>query len=95
MGDLGPGFSGAIGEAAMNLANARSAVRAEAAKICRELMSLILICCTLVLLTSVMRMWIHWFEISAKLGSYRAAGTLAAVTGAALIVSWWLNTGNE
>jgi hypothetical protein len=40
-------------------------------------------------------MWSRWFEISASLGFYRAAGALAAVTGAALIVSWWLNTGNE
>ncbi|MFZ0494802.1 MAG: hypothetical protein WBE80_10880 [Methylocella sp.] len=51
--------------------------------------------CTLLMFASVIRMWSHWFEISASLGFYRAAGALAAVTGAALIVSWWLNTGNE
>lgn len=50
---------------------------------------------TLLLLASVIRMWIHWPEISAVLGFYRAAGALTAVTGAALIVSCWLNTGNE
>jgi hypothetical protein len=50
---------------------------------------------TLLLLASVIRMWDHWFDILAKLGFYRAAGALAAVTGAALIVSWWLNTGNK
>jgi hypothetical protein len=47
------------------------------------------------LLASVIRMWSHWFDISASLGFYQAAGILAAVTIAALIVSWWVNTGNE
>jgi hypothetical protein len=31
-------------------------------------------------------MWSHWFEIMASLGLYRAAGMLAAITGAALSV---------
>ena len=53
------------------------------------------ILCTLLMFASVIRMWSHWFEICASLGFYRAAGTLVAVTGAAFIVSWWLNTGNE
>jgi hypothetical protein len=58
-------------------------------------LSLLFISCTLPMFASVIRMWSHWFEISASLGFYRAAGAPAAVTGAALIVSWWLNTGNE
>jgi hypothetical protein len=53
------------------------------------------ISCTLPMFASVVRMWSHWYEISASLGFYRAAGALAAVTGTALFVSWWLNTGNE
>lgn len=53
------------------------------------------ICGTLLLFASVIRMWIHWPQISAVLGFYRAAGALTAVAGAALIVSSWLNTGNE
>jgi len=44
--------------------------------------------CTLLMLASVVRMWSHWFEIMASLGLYRAAGMLAAITGAALVVSW-------
>ena len=51
--------------------------------------------CTLLMIASVIRMWGYWFEISASLGFYRAAGVLAVVTGAALIVSWWVNTDNE
>jgi hypothetical protein len=47
------------------------------------------------MIASVIRMWSHWFDISATLGFYRAAGILAAVTSAALIVSWWVNTDNE
>jgi hypothetical protein len=58
-------------------------------------LSWLFISCTLPMCASVIRMWSRWFEISASLGFYRAAGALAAVTGAALIVSWWLNTGNE
>jgi hypothetical protein len=60
-----------------------------------KLVSWLFISCTLFMLASVIRMWSHWFEISASLGFYPAAGALAAVTGGALIVSWWLNTGNE
>jgi hypothetical protein len=51
--------------------------------------------CTLLMLASVVHMWSHWFEIMASLGLYRAAGMLAAITGAAMVVSWWVNTGNE
>jgi hypothetical protein len=47
------------------------------------------------MLASVIRMWRHWFEISATLGFYRAAAVLTVVTGIALIVSWWVNTDNE
>jgi hypothetical protein len=41
----------------------------------------------------VVRMWSHWIEISASLGFYPAACATAATTGAALIVSLWVNTG--
>ncbi|HEY8032242.1 MAG TPA: hypothetical protein VIF02_07670 [Methylocella sp.] len=47
------------------------------------------------MLASVIRMWNHWFEISASLGFYKAASVLATVTGAALILAWWLNTDNH
>ena len=58
-------------------------------------LSLLFIFCTLLMLASVFRMWNHWFEISASLGYYQAAGVLATVTGAALILAWWLNTDNH
>jgi hypothetical protein len=51
--------------------------------------------CTLLMLASVVHMWSHWFEIMASFGPDRAAGMLAAITGAALAVSWWVNTGND
>jgi cytochrome b subunit of formate dehydrogenase len=79
----------------MTLRKARSAVKAGTFKTHNKLVSWLFIFCTLLMLASVIRMWSHWFEISASLGFYRAAGVLAAVTGAALIVSWWVNTGNE
>jgi hypothetical protein len=79
----------------MALKKARSAVKAATAKIQHELIPWIFIYCTLLMLSSVIHMWSHWFEISAVLGFLRAACTAAAVTGAAIIVSWWLNTGND
>jgi hypothetical protein len=79
----------------MTLGNARSAVKAGTLKTQNNLVSWVFISCTLLMLSSVIRMWSHWFEISASLGFYPAAGALVAVTGAALILSWWLNTGNE
>jgi hypothetical protein len=51
--------------------------------------------CTLLMLASVVHMWSHWFEIMASLGLDRAAGMLAPITGAALVVAWWVNTGND
>jgi hypothetical protein len=51
--------------------------------------------CTLLLIASVIRMCSQSFEIAAALGLYRAAGVLAGITGAALVVSHWVNTGNE
>jgi uncharacterized membrane protein len=79
----------------MTLRKARFAVKAGTLKTRINLASWLFIFCALLMLSSVIRMWSHWFEISATLGFYRAAGALAAVTGAALIVSWWVNTGNE
>ncbi|HUB63343.1 MAG TPA: hypothetical protein VL996_02690 [Methylocella sp.] len=79
----------------MTLGNARAAVKARSLKTGHNLGSWLFIFCTLLLLASVIRMWRHWYEISASLGSNRAACVLTAVTGAALIVSWWVNTGNE
>jgi hypothetical protein len=51
--------------------------------------------CTLLMLASVVHMWSHWFEIMVTLGPDRAAAMLAAITGAALVVSWWVNIGND
>jgi hypothetical protein len=79
----------------MTLRNARSAVKAGTLKTHINLVPWLFIFCTLLMLASVIRMWSHWFDISASLGFYQAAGILAAVTVAALIVSWWVNTGNE
>ena len=79
----------------MTLRNARSAVNAGTLKSHSNLVAWLFIFCTLLMLASVIRMWSHWFDISATLGFYQAAGILAAVTSAALIVSWWVNTGNE
>lgn len=47
---------------------------------------------TLLMLSSVFHMWSHWLEIAADLGSGRAACILSAVTGAALVLAWWVNT---
>jgi cytochrome b subunit of formate dehydrogenase len=79
----------------MILRSARSDIRAETLKTHNKLASWLFMLCTLLMLASVIRMWSHWFEISASLGISRAAGLLAVITGAALIVSWWVNTGNE
>ncbi len=79
----------------MTLRNARSAVKAGTLKSHSNLVAWLFIFCTLLMLASVIRMWSHWFDISATLGFYQAAGILAAVTSAALIVSWWVNTDNE
>jgi hypothetical protein len=51
--------------------------------------------CTLLMLASVVHMWSHWFQISASFGVYRATLMLVAITGAAFVVSWWVNTGND
>ncbi|MGH6839662.1 MAG: hypothetical protein ACREDT_12870 [Methylocella sp.] len=58
-------------------------------------LTLLFISGTLLMLASIIRMWSHWLEISASLGFSQAAGVLAAVTGAALILAWWLNTDNQ
>ena len=79
----------------MTQGNARSAVKAGTRKTHDNLLSWLFISCTLLMLVSVIRMWSHWLEISASLGFYPAAGAIAAVTGAALNLSWWLDTGNE
>jgi hypothetical protein len=80
---------------AMALRNARHASKTAALKAHDKLASWVFAFCTLLTLASVVHMWSHCFEIAATLGFYRAAGVLAAVTGAALVVSWWVNTGNE
>jgi hypothetical protein len=81
----------------MTLRNARPAVKVKAGilKTHDKLVSWIFIFCTLLMLASVIRMWSHSFEIAAALGFDRAAGLLVGVTGAALVVSWWVNTGND
>jgi hypothetical protein len=79
----------------MTSKDARAAETAPRLKTRSKLVPWLFIFWTLLLLASIIRMWGHWFDILAKLGFHRAAGALAAVTGAALIASWWLNTGNE
>lgn len=79
----------------MTLRNARAALKAETFKSHNKLVSWLFVFCTLVMLASVVRMWGHWSEISTMLGFDRAAVVLTAVTSAALIVTWWVNTGNE
>jgi len=58
-------------------------------------LTLVFISGTLLVFASVIRMGSHWLEISASLGFHKAAGVLAAVTGAALFLAWWLNTDNQ
>ncbi len=79
----------------MTFQNARSAIKAATLKSHDRLASFVFIFCTLLMLATVVRMWSHWYEISAMLGFDRAADVLPAVTGAALLVSWWVNTGND
>lgn len=81
---------------AMTSRNARHAEKVAILKTHRDtLASWVFAFCTLLMLASVAHMWSHWFEIMASLGLSRAAGMLAAITGAAMVVSWWVNTGNE
>jgi uncharacterized membrane protein len=81
---------------ALTLRKARPAEKAATLKTHHDtLASWVFAFCTLLMLASVVHMWTHWFEIMASLGFYRAAGMLAAITGAALVVSWWVNTGND
>lgn len=79
----------------MTARNAQAAIKAVTLKSHATLASLLFISCTLLTLSSVIHMWRHWFEICATLGSYRAAAILTAVTGAGLIVSWWVNVDND
>ena len=79
----------------MTLRSACSAIRAETLKTHNKLASWLFMLCTLLMLASVVHMWSHWLEIWAVFGFDRAAGVLAGVTGAALVVSWWANTGND
>jgi hypothetical protein len=79
----------------MTFRNARFAIKAATLTIRDRLPSWVFIFCTLLMLASVVRMWSHWFEIVAVLGFDRAAGVLTVITGAALVVSWWVNTGND
>ena len=73
---------------------ARSAVKMEALNTRSNLVSWLFISCTLTL-ASVIPVWNHWVELSVSLGFYPAACVLTAITGAALIVSLWVNTDNE
>src|SRR5262249_4648964 len=80
---------------AMTLQTARAAIKAATLKSYDRLASFVFLVCTLLMLASVFRMWSHWFEIAAMLGFDRAAGVLVAITSAAVLVSWWVNTGND
>ena len=79
----------------MTFRNARSALKAAALTIHDRLPPWVFIFCTLLMLLSIVRMWSHWFEIAAVLGFDRAASVLTVITGAAIVVSWWVNTGND
>ncbi len=79
----------------MAKSNARSAAKVLARRAKTDPMSFLFLFCTVVMLGSVVRMWAHGAEICDVLGASRGLGILGAVTGAALIVSWWVNTGNE
>lgn len=79
----------------MARSRARSAVQAQTLGKRSGLQSWLFLSCTFLMLASLIPMWSHWFDISATLGSVAAACALTAVTGAALIASWWLNSGNE
>ena len=46
----------------MNLRNARSAVKAETLRTHNKLVSWLFLFSTLLMLSSVIRMWSHWFE---------------------------------
>jgi hypothetical protein len=48
--------------------NTRSAVKAATLKIQHNFAALAFLVCTLLMLASVIRMWSHWFEISAIFG---------------------------
>jgi hypothetical protein len=81
---------------ALTLRKARPAEKAATLKTHHDtLASWVFAFCTLLMLASVVHMWSHWFEIMASFGLYRAAGMLAPITGAALVVSWWVNIGND
>ncbi len=79
----------------MTLRKTRSAVKAETLKTQHNFAAWVFLICTLLMLASVIRMWSHWFEISATLGFSKASVIVSAVTGAAVIVSWWVNTDND
>ena len=73
----------------------RSAVKANTLKTQGDAVSWLFISCTLFMAAGVVHMWNDGIEISASLGFYPAVCAIAATTGAALIVSLSVNTGND
>jgi hypothetical protein len=84
------------GSSGMTSQKARAAEKAATLKTRPDtLASWVFAFCTLLMLASVVDMWSHWFEVMDSFGLYRAAGMLGSITGAALVVSWLVNTGND
>jgi hypothetical protein len=79
----------------MAQSGARSAVKVNILKTQDDAVSWLFMFCSLLMAAGLVHMWSHWIEISASLGFYPAACVLAATTGTALIVSLWVNTGND
>lgn len=76
----------------MTRSRPRSATKSEVLKTSSIPISWSFLFCTLLMLSDIISMWSHWSELSDSLGIYSAAGSIASVTGAAVILSWWLNT---
>ena len=72
----------------------RSVAKAEVLNSSSTSISWPFLLCTLLMLSDIASLWSHWAELADSLGIYPAAGAIGSVTGAAMILSWWLNTDN-
>ena len=79
----------------MLLRKAYSAVKARTVNRHDKLLTCPFIFCTLWMLASVIRMCSHWSEIAAAFGVDRAAGVPAGLSGTTLVISRWVDTGND
>jgi len=71
---------------------ARPAIKARTLKTGGKLAVWLFLILTLLMLSSIFHMWMHWWQIASDLGSRRAACILSSVTAAAFILAWWINT---